>query len=85
MHNCCATNYCVLHPADFIRREIDVGKMRGLVPLGLQKAFDTANHRTFLDELKALGMDGTVLREMALYLPGRDQQVEAGGQLLEAM
>lgn len=56
-----------------------------MVLLDLQKAFDTVDHRLLLSKLKAFGMDLTAVGWLTSYLAERDQRVEVGGQLSEAM
>jgi len=51
----CST--CLLYITDFIRKEIDLGKMGALVLLDLQKAFRTVDHNILLSKMKALGLD----------------------------
>ena len=81
----CSTDTCLLFITDFIKKEIDQGKLCGLVLLDLQKAFDTVDHNILLSKLKALGLDGPALRWLRSYLTGRDQRVDVGGVLSDAM
>ena len=50
----CSTETCLLYLTDQIRKEVDSGKMCGLVLLDLQKAFDTVSHEILLAKMKAI-------------------------------
>ncbi len=73
----------ILYLTDFIRRQIDEGKMCGMVLLDLQKAFDTVNHSILLDKLSVMGLSSKVIAWFNYYLNGRVQRVEIDGVLSE--
>lgn len=68
-----------------VKKEVNQGRMCGLVLLDLQKAFDTVNHNILLLKMKALGLDSSAIKWLGSYLSGRDQRVDVGGVLSEAM
>ncbi len=65
----------LLYLTDFIRRQIDEGKMCGMVLLELQKAFDTVNHSILLDKLSVMGLSSKVIAWFNYYLSERVQRV----------
>ena len=71
-----STDSCLLYMYDFIRKEMDEGKLCGMVLLDLQKAFDTVD---LINKLKAIGMNGTATEWVTSYLTDREQKVEVNG------
>ncbi len=71
-----STDTSLLYLTDFIRRQIDEGKMCGMVLLDLQKAFDTVNHSILLDKLSVMDFSSKVIAWFNSYLTGRVQRVE---------
>ncbi len=78
-----STDTSLLYLTDFIRRQIDEGKMCGMVLLDLQKAFDTVNHSILLDKLSVMGFSSKVITWFNSYLSERVQRVEIDGVLSE--
>lgn len=74
-----STDSCLLYINDLIRREMDEGKLCGMVLLDLQKAFDTVNHSLLLSKLKAIGLNETAIDWVTSYMTDRDQVVEVNG------
>ena len=60
---------------DDIRREVDKGKLVGVMFMDLSKAFDTISHATLLEKLKAYGINDGELYWFTTYLFNRTQQV----------
>ncbi len=78
-----STDTSLLYLTDFIRRQIDEGKMCGMVLLDLQKAFDTVNHSILLEKLSAMCFSSKVIAWFNSYLTERVQRVEIDGALSE--
>ncbi len=78
-----STDTSLLYLTDFIRRQIDEGKMCGMVLLDLQKAFDTVNHSILLDKLSVMGFSSKAITWFNSYLSERVQRVEIDGALSE--
>lgn len=67
-----------------MRKEINVGKLYGMVLLDLQKAFDTVDHHILLTKLKALGFNSVAHEWIRSYLTDRSQRVDINSKLSEA-
>ncbi len=78
-----STDTSLLYLTDFIRRQIDEGKMCGMVLLDLQKAFDTVNHSIHLDKLSVMGFSSKAIAWFNYYLTGRVRRVKIDGALSE--
>lgn len=76
-----STDSCLLYLTDFIRCEMDAGKLCGMILIDLQKAFDTVNHSLLFNKLSALGMSPLALKWFVSYLSDRDQRTEIQGHL----
>ena len=50
-----------------------------LVLLGLSAAFDTVDHNILMSSLSMLGLEGTALKWLSLYLTGRYQRISVRG------
>ena len=74
-----STDTCLLHLTDYIKGEIDQGKLCGMVLLDLQKAFDTVNHGILLFKLRSMGFNENSVKWMYSYLTGREQIVDVNG------
>ena len=79
-----STDTCLLYLTDYLRREIDLGKLCGMVLLDLQKAFDTVDHQILLIKLKALGFNSMACNWIRSYLTERHQRVDINCTLSEA-
>ena len=62
-----STDSCLQYLTDFIRDEIDVGKLCGMILIDLQRAFDTVDHSILYRKLLALGMSPPALRWFVSY------------------
>ena len=63
---------------DYIRREIDNGRLVGAVFINLTKAFDTISHGALLEKLPAYGINGNELIWITDYLFQRQQLIRLG-------
>lgn len=52
-----STETTILYLTDYIKKELDKGKLSGMVLLDLQKAFDTVDHNILLLKLNAMGFE----------------------------
>lgn len=52
-----STETALICLSDMIRKNMDSGKLVGVILLDLQKAFDTVNHSILLDKLKCVGLN----------------------------
>ena len=46
-----STDSCLLYLTDFIRSEMEAGKLSGMILIDLQKAFDTVHHDLLFNKL----------------------------------
>lgn len=49
-----STNLCFAHSADKILKGFDKDLLTGMILIGLQKVFDTINHKVLLQKLKEI-------------------------------
>ena len=56
-----STSHALLSLTETIKKSIDNGQFGCGIFLGLQKAFDTVNHKILLQELEYYGIRGKVL------------------------
>ena len=80
-----STDSCLLFLTDFIRTEMDAGKLCGMILIDLQKAFDTVDHNLLFSKLTAIGVSSSSLRWFISYLSGRDQIIDLHGQFSTAL
>ena len=66
---------------DEIRKEIDKGKLVGVIFIDLSKAFDTLSHSILLSKLSSFGINGTELKWFTGYLFNRSQICSYDGVL----
>lgn len=78
---CHSTDSCLLYLTDFIRGEMDAGKLCGMILIDLQKAFDTVDHSLLFNKLSAVGMSPLALEWFVSYLSDRHQWTEIQGHL----
>lgn len=69
----------ILFLTDYIRKEIDKGKLSGMLLLDLQKAFDTIDHSILHLKVKAMGFSNMVCKWIKSYLENRRQIVDLNG------
>ena len=74
-----STTTCLIDFLDVIFKEIDVGKVCGVLFLDLKKAFDSVNHTLLLNKLCGTGVDSSVVDWVRSYLSGRHQVSRVGG------
>ena len=74
-----STITCVLNLIDTIYRNMESGKLTGVVFLDLKKAFDTVNHRILLRKLAKYGFDQHSINWFDSYLNNRKQSVKVLG------
>ena len=65
--------------ADTIRRNIDQGRLTGVVFIDLRKAFDAVNHELLLNKLRGLGVRDGEHEWLRNYLQNCTQIVEFQG------
>ena len=80
-----STSHTLLSLTKTIKESIDNGKFGCSIFLDLQKAFDTVNHKIFLQELEHYGITGKVLGWFRSYLSGRSQYVVVNGHSSEIL
>ena len=68
---------------DDIRKNVDSGKLTGVIFLDLSKAFDTVSHSSLLSKLPSYGISGMELSWFESYLFNQKQQVNFNGCLSE--
>lgn len=74
-----STETTILYLTDYIKKELDKGKLSGMVLLDLQKAFDTVDHNILLLKLNAMGFDSKACKWINSYLSNRCQMVDLNG------
>ena len=80
-----STSHTLLSLTKTIKKSIDNGKFGCGIFLDLQKAFDTVNHKIFLQKLEHYGITGKVLGWFRSYLSGRSQYVVVNGHSSEIL
>jgi len=75
----CLTN--LLEFVEHIAEKLDGGEPVDVIYLDFQKAFDKVPHERLLVKLKAIGIDGNLLRWIRQWLTGRRQRVGINGFL----
>ena len=66
---------------DKIRREVDQGKLVGVVFIDLSRAFNTISHSSLLIKLASYGIKGEQLEWFASFMFARKQVVDINGKL----
>ena len=74
-----STATCVLKLTDRIYKNIENGKLTGVVFLDLKKAFDTVDHVILTNKLNTFNLDEKFINWIKNYLTGRKQAVKALG------
>jgi hypothetical protein len=69
----CLTN--LLEFMEHVSQKLDKGEPVDIIYLDFQKAFDKVPHKRLLAKLKAIGIEGNLLRWIGLWLTGRKQRV----------
>ncbi len=70
-----STSTCVLKLLDNVYRNIEQGKLTGVVFLDLKKAFDTVNHSILINKLRSFNVHQNSILWFDNYLKDRKQQV----------
>ena len=68
-----STNTLLTYVSDNLHRNIDSGKLTGIVFLDIRKAFDSVDHSKLLEKLYTYGVRGNTLSWFESYLRGRYQ------------
>ncbi len=74
-----STSTCILHLLDVIYKNIDAGKLTGVVFLDLKKAFDTVDHNILINKLISMNVHEDSLPWFRNYLKDRRQEANANG------
>ena len=80
-----STPTCLLDVLDSIFREINLGRVCGVLFLDLKKAFDSVNHKLLLNKLCNTGLDVTVIDWIASYLSCRSQVCRVNDSTSDAL
>ena len=70
----------LLYLSETWKRNIDSGKVVGVILIDFRKAFDTVNHNILHQKMKNCGLKGTLLEWLKSYLTDRSQYVELNGK-----
>ena len=74
-----STATCILRLLDNIYRNMDSGKLTGVVFLDLKKAFDTVDHVILLRKLNTFNIGPLAIKWFDSYLKDRTQSVKSNG------
>ncbi len=74
-----STATCILMVTDIIYRNMNDGRLTGVVFLDLQKAFDTVDHNILLNKLRTFNSSDKSISWFQQYLLGRFQAVRTRG------
>ena len=75
---------CLIQLTDYTKLENDKDNFKGMVLLGLQKAFDNVNHTILFNNLKWLGAYALTVQWFRPYLIGRTQATDIGVTMYDA-
>ena len=73
-----STDTCLSYLSDKILQGFETGKFIGMILIDLQKAFDTIDHKIFLDKLVYLGFSKSAILWFKSYLLDRSFTVNIG-------
>ena len=73
-----STDFCLSYLNDNILKGFDRGMMTGMIPIDLQKAFDTIDHDVLLQKLYAIGFSKRTVNWFKSYLSNRSFKVNLG-------
>ena len=73
-----STDFCLSYLNDKILKGLDKGLMTGMIPINLQKAFDTIDHDVLLQKLYAIGFSKHTGNWLQSYLSNRSFLVNLG-------
>ena len=76
-----STNTVLTHFSDYLLKQIDNGRLTGVVYLDLKKAFDSVDHEILLKKLPLYGVKDSELTWIKSYLSGRTQCTSVKGTL----
>ena len=74
-----SVNHALISLTESIKHSLDNKRFGCEIFLGLQKAFETVNHKILLDKLEHYGIRGTALAWFSSYLSNRSQYVSVHG------
>ena len=69
-----STDTVLSYFTDFLLKQMDQGKLTGVVFLDFRKAFDSVNHEILLQKLQMYGVQGPELAWFKNYLENRKQK-----------
>ena len=73
-----STDTCLSYLHNKISTAIDEKKLTGMILIDLQKAFDTIDHKIFLEKLKCIGFSRNSIKWFKSYLSNRKFSVNIG-------
>ena len=71
----------VIYFTDEIRRNVDAGRLTGVLFVDLKKAFDTIPHKELISKLERFGFVDNLITWFTNYLSNRSQVVSLGNNL----
>ena len=75
-----STGTCILNLLDIIYKNIDTGRLTGVVFLDLKKAFDTVDHDILINKLISMNVHPDSIPWFRNYLDNRKQKVKVNGK-----
>ena len=78
-----STETALISAVDDWQKNMDKGKLTGVLFIDLRKAFDCVNHKVLLHKLKSYGVSDQAMSFFSSYLNNRSQTVNFNGVLSE--